>query len=325
MTDVLTRPIGVIGWDLSDDEWRAARSAGFGGSDIAAILGFSTYRSPWDVWAEKTGVRHWDDQGSSEAADLGVALEPWLLDQARMLLGVPVEKPQWRTYAHPAAGWKRCSPDGVLADGRIVEAKTAGLASFRAPAGWDDGGTPLGYEFQCRWSMHVMDAPAVELIGLVAGKGLVQRRILRDPAIEADMVAQVSDWYQRHIVGGYEPPLGAVDNEAMARLFPRANGEAVDLDTTDAPELIAAYVAAREAESAAKTRKEAAGAALKKLLGHNQIGLLNDRTAVAWSDKKGSVDWPRLVAELAEKSGVEAPNPEGYRKPSTRSLNVKDV
>jgi hypothetical protein len=37
------------------------------------------------------------------------------------------------------------------------------------------------------------------------------------------------------------------------------------------------------------------------------------------------VDWPALVAELVEKHGVPAPNPESYRKPSTRSLTVKEA
>jgi hypothetical protein len=71
-------PVGVIGWDLDDEAWREARKQGLGGSDISAVLGFSTYNSPWEVWADKTGVRSWQDQGSA-AADLGVELEPWLL------------------------------------------------------------------------------------------------------------------------------------------------------------------------------------------------------------------------------------------------------
>ena len=37
------------------EEWLKARKTGIGGSDIAAILGLSPYRTPVDVWAEKTG------------------------------------------------------------------------------------------------------------------------------------------------------------------------------------------------------------------------------------------------------------------------------
>jgi hypothetical protein len=159
-----------------------------------------------------------------------------------------------------------------------------------------------------------MDAPRIELIGLVAGMGVQHRSIVRDAAVEADMVAQVSDWYATHIAGGVEPPLGAVDNDTLARLYPRANGAAVDLDDTEALDLWIAYRQARDAEKAAKQAKETAGAGLKKLLGDNEIGLVEDRPIAAWSSKKGAVDWPALIADLVETHGVPAPNPENYRK-----------
>ncbi len=320
----ITGAVGVIGWELDDDDWREARKQGLGGSDISAVLGFSTYNSPWEVWADKTGVRSWQDEGSS-AATLGVELEPWLLAKASRLLNVEVIQPEFRTYAHSQHRWRTCSPDGVTADGRLVECKTAGLQSgFGIPKGWEDGGTPLGYEFQCRWSLHVMDAPKIELIGLVGGMGVQHRTIIRDLAIEADMVDQVTDWHARHIVRGAEPPLGAVDNDLMARLYPVSTGTMVDLSDTDAVELWMAYRDARTRETAAKADKEAAGAALKNLIGVNETAVAEDHVIAKWSAKKGSVDWPRLVAELVETHGIPAPNPETFRKPATRSLNVKD-
>jgi putative phage-type endonuclease len=325
MTDVLTGPVGVIGWDLSDDAWREARKAGLGGSDISAVLGFSSYQSPWAVWAEKTGVRSWQDDDQSAAAELGCELEPWLLSKASRLLGVNVEQPGFRTYAHPQHRWRTCSPDGISPLG-LVECKTAGLASgFGTPAGWADGGTPLGYEFQCRWSMHVMDVDRIDLIGLVAGMGVVHRTFHRDLAIEADLVDQVSAWHRRHIVEGIEPALGAVDNDLMARLYPNASpGAEIDLTGTDAEDLWRAYLSARRRESQAKADKETAGAALKNLIGSNEIGRIGEQQIAKWSAKKGHVDWPRLIADLVETHGIPAPNPESYRKPSTRSLTVKE-
>lgn len=38
------------------EAWRAERRKGVGGSDVAAIMGMSPYKSPYEVWAEKTGV-----------------------------------------------------------------------------------------------------------------------------------------------------------------------------------------------------------------------------------------------------------------------------
>lgn len=321
----MTGPVGVIGWDLDDDAWREGRKQGLGGSDISAVLGFSGYTSPWAVWAEKTGVRSWQVDESSAAADLGCELEPWLLAKAARMLGVEVQQSEFRTYAHSVYRWRTCSPDGVSPLG-LVELKTAGLASgFGAPNGWADGGTPLGYEFQCRWSMHVMDADRIDLVGLVAGMGVMHRTFLRDLAVESDMVDQVSEWHRRHVVEGVEPPLGAVDNENILRRYPTTTGQTVDLSTTEALDLHFAYLDARRRESAAKADKEAAGAALKNLIGVGEVAVVDEREIAKWSTVKGKVDWPSLVAELVETHGLPAPNPESYRKPSSRSLHVKEI
>lgn len=324
MTQTLAHPVPTIGWDATETDWINTRKTGLGGSDILAVLGFSNYRTPWDVWAEKTGVRSWQDQGS-HAADLGTDLEPWLAQQAARILGMPVIKTEYRTYQHPHHPWQRCSPDGMVTDGRLAEYKTAGLASgFGTPNGWADGGVPLGYEFQVRWSLYVMDAPAAEIIGLIAGMGLVHRTVTRDTAIEHELVTQVTDWYERHIVRGEEPALGAADNEVMARLYPRSNGREVDLSNEpEAVELWNAYRQGRDLEAHGKQQKETAGAGLKKLLGHNDRAVVDGNLIATWSNKKGSVDWPALVADLAAKHGIPVPNPDAYRKPSTRSLNVK--
>ena len=36
------------------EEWLKARKLGLGGSDMAAVLGLSPWRSPIDVWLDKT-------------------------------------------------------------------------------------------------------------------------------------------------------------------------------------------------------------------------------------------------------------------------------
>jgi len=215
------------------------------------------------------------------------------------------------------------SPDGVVADGRLAEFKTGGLTSYGTPSGWDDDSVPLGYEFQVRWGLHVMDAPAAEVVALIAGHGLIRRTITRDLGIEADLVAQVAEWHQRHIVEGVEPPLGAGDGAAIAALYPRASVAEVDLDDTDITDLCAAYREALARETAAKGDKERHGAAIKALLGTAAKGRVLGRVVATWSEKRGAVDYAHLIADLTA-SGVNVPDLDQYRRPATRSLSVKD-
>jgi len=323
VTDVLTGPLPVVAWDATEDEWLFARTKGIGGSDIAAVLGFSGYHTPWEVWAEKSDVKHWNE-GDIPAAELGSDLEPWLVSMAPKVVGVAAIRTEHRTYARPEHPWRRYSPDGLLVDGRLFEAKTAGLMGWRAPSGWDDGGVPLGYEFQVRWGMHVMDTPAAEVVGLVAGMGLVHRTITRDLAIERELVEQISEWWHTYVVNGVEPPMGAGDAANLTRRYPKSDGGETELDPIKAIDAWTAYRDARDRESAAKAEKDAAGAVLKSLLGKNEKGLVDGHVIVTWGAKKGQVDWQRLVTEWAAELGVTAPDPDAFRKPSSRSLNGKD-
>jgi len=41
--------------DMPREQWLELRRQGIGGSDAAAILGMNPWKSPMDVWLEKTG------------------------------------------------------------------------------------------------------------------------------------------------------------------------------------------------------------------------------------------------------------------------------
>jgi len=325
----VTNAVPVTDWDATEEQWLEDRRSGVGGSDVLSLLGFSQYRSPWEVWREKTGQSPIDTASPSAAADLGNALEPWLIGQAESLIGVPAYRTATRTYGHADHSWRRCSPDGVTGDGRLVEAKTAGLASgFGAPPGWADGGVPLGYEFQVRWGLHVMDAEVAEIVALVAGLGLVRRTVERDLRIESKMVAQVAAWWQRHVIEGVEPGLSGADADILAELYPRPEREFVDLDDTDALAHWEVYLAAREAEKEAATRKEAAGAELKALIGDAVEARVEGNVIATWAETTGRVNYERLLAQLTpelEAAGIAMPDPDDYRGAPGRRLNVKEI
>jgi putative phage-type endonuclease len=325
----------MCGWSATDAEWLRARRSGISASDVAAVLGFSQYKTPWEVWADKTGRRPRETDAAREAIRLGVALEPWLLAQARHQLGADVRRTAHRLYAHPEHGWRLCSPDGEVADRdwTLVEAKTAGLASgFGVPDGWTEQRAPLGYELQCRWQMHVMGRPQAVLIGLVAGVGMRRYEYTRDVSVEADMVAQVTEWWQRHILGRVEPPMGARDNALMDATHPTAGEGSIALDDDpDLPDLILQYRDGLAREKEGKALKEAATAQLKRKLGDHPVGTVRNQPVVTWNAKTGAVDWLALVEDLVEIAGWSGPLldldalVDRYRKPDSRQIHVKGV
>ena len=314
----------VIGWDATDDEWHAARASGLGASDVASALGFSRYRSPFQVWAEKTGAYPVDDR-PSDASRLGNDLEPWLLQQAGGQLHTPVGRTAYRMYAHPQHAWRMASPDGT-AGPDLLECKTAGLAGgFGVPEGWTEDTVPLGYEIQARWQMHVLDRDRCWIVALIANFGFRMYPIDRDLGLELDLVDQVSEWWQHHVVGGNQPPLGGGDADAVRDMFPAPDGSTRNLDDTDAPALLATYRTARSAESQAKAAKTQAGTAIKALLGDATFGQIDATQVVSWSGQRGDVDWQRMARDLAEQAHLDLPDPNTYRRPDKRVLNVKET
>jgi putative phage-type endonuclease len=332
MTAVLSGPVAVCGWG-SDEQWLAKRRRGISASDVSAVLGFGPYATPWEVWADKTGVRTREVDAAKEAIRLGVALEPWLLRQAGYLLGTEVQHTPARLYAHGGHRWRLASPDGETTEGTLVEGKTAGLASGHGvPDGWTDTRVPLGYEMQIRWQMHVMNRPRAALIALVAGLGLRVYPFERDLSVEADMVAQVAEWRQRHLIQGVEPPMGPRDNALMDDTYPHATDGPIRLDDVDdLVETVFAYQDGLAREAAGRAAKEAATARLKRLMGAHTEGTVDGRTALTWNAKRGAVDYPALVEDLIEIAGWDGPLLDmeelldRYRRPDSRSISIKGL
>ena len=74
MPDATSRPYDLLRCS-SDSEWLELRSHGIGGSDVAAIMGLSPWRTPYQVWADKVlGIR--EDISGKPAVEWGTILEP---------------------------------------------------------------------------------------------------------------------------------------------------------------------------------------------------------------------------------------------------------
>ena len=60
------------------EDWLAERMRGIGGSEIAAVMGLSRWKSPLAVWAEKTNKLPDDPLKQSEIMEIGLELEEYV-------------------------------------------------------------------------------------------------------------------------------------------------------------------------------------------------------------------------------------------------------
>jgi len=241
----------------------AARDSGLGSSEVAAILGRCQYRTPWDVWAVKTGRA--EPQPTNEAMRLGTALERVLLDLASEELGKKVVAPT-ATFVRGAL---RANIDGMVEKfakgGHIVEAKTTSVTD-----GWGAPGTaevPERVMLQIHHQMICAESPRAYVARLSGAFGFsfALYTIDRNEDLCTEIEARCEEWWQRHIVEGKEPDAPA-SLETLARVYRRP--VEVTLDST----LIAKERIAKTNLEAAEKAYDEAKAAVIKALGDADAG-----------------------------------------------------
>lgn len=120
----------------SFEEWRKLRGSYIGGSDAAAVLGLSPYRTIGEVWIEKvqaqdktaSGDESVDPEMENRFTRWGKRLESVVLDEYQDVTGFEVRRPGLTLYRHPELPFIGGTLDGDVVtpagDKRIVEAKT---------------------------------------------------------------------------------------------------------------------------------------------------------------------------------------------------------
>lgn len=104
-------------------EWLAFRRTGIGGSDAAAIIGKSHFKSNVDVWEEKRGLREPDDISDKEQVKYGKAVEDLLLQMFAL------DNPEYEVTSNKKIVYRRGFMFASL-DGELVERATGELGIY---------------------------------------------------------------------------------------------------------------------------------------------------------------------------------------------------
>jgi len=181
--------------DTTRAEWLQERRRGIGGSDVAAILGLSSWRTPLDVYLDKTGQRV-DHDTDNPAMYWGRTLEPVIRQHYADTTGRNVIHPNG-ILTHPKHDFMLANVDGLTEDGRVFEAKTA-----RTAQGWGEQGSdevPDAYALQVQHYMAVTGLPVADIAVLIGGSDFRVYHVEADPDLQADMIQEESEFWQ-HVI-----------------------------------------------------------------------------------------------------------------------------
>ncbi|KVD35461.1 endonuclease [Burkholderia ubonensis] len=215
------------------EQWLADRQAGIGGSDAAAALGVSRYKTQYQLWAEKTGRLEPENLDDVERIRFGNLMEEIIAREYARRNDVKVQRRN-AIIEHPKYSFMRANVDRlVVGVRRGLECKNVDSLAFRFGE-WGEPGTdqvPDEYLMQCHHYMIVLDYPEWHLAACVGGNKLCTYIIQRDAELEETIIEREHAFWQ-HVEREEAPSLDyehATTEALLKRLYPGTDGDAITL------------------------------------------------------------------------------------------------
>jgi putative phage-type endonuclease len=292
--------------DMPKAEWLRLRRNGIGGSDAAAIMGLSPWRTAMDVWLEKTGEFTRDDE-ENEQMYWGTVLEAVVAKEFTRRTGLKTRRMnailQSRKHPFMIANVDRL----VVGEPTGLECKTTGLYNA------DDWriGIPEYYYPQVQHYMAVTGYPVWYVAVLIGGQEFKYYKVPRDDGFIRELVAAERDFWRR-VTEKVPPPIDGTNasTELLTRLYPEAEeGAEIELPL-DALALIIQYEDACRQEKEIQRVKNEAANKLKDMLGSHERGFIHDRQVI----------WKNVVSRRLDTKALQKEDPDIYQRFAQESV-----
>lgn len=295
------------------DEWHCRRMSGIGGSEIASVMGKNKYKTPHQLWLEKTFKV---PPFTGNAATLkGQILEDAVAKFYEEATGNAVEKDETH-YRAEDAPWLVGNIDRRIVGGGVLECKT----SRRNPSDdetedgyqWGIGNeydenknlvkecdqVPLNYYLQVQHYMCLTDAPFCDLAVLFLASDFKPFRVYRIDRNEG-VIKKIKTYahdFMEMVFDDVEPPMTEDELVQKYKDTPSVD-ESVELDGGLIEELRAVKAKIKDLE----TKKEEVENSIKILLGDRAVGTCCGKKAVTWKERNYSrIDTEKLKTEWAK-------------------------
>ena len=197
---------------ISREDWLSYRRKGIGGSDAAAVLNISPFRTARDLYYDKRGiVAPVENEDNWVQLEVGNLLEPLVARIFGKKTGLKVYQRKAMFY-HPQYTWMLADLDYLvdLPDGKpaILEIKTT---NYNARENWWYNGqeiVPIYYDTQGRHYMCVMNIDRVYYCCLYGNSedDVIIRMLDRDMDYENELVTLEDIFWHENVLAENPPP-----------------------------------------------------------------------------------------------------------------------
>lgn len=313
---------------MSREEWLKDRKNSLGGSDIGAILGLNRYRTPYTVWAEKTG--RLPEQPDNEAMRQGRDLEEYVAQRFEERSGKTVRRLNAIMRNDDAPHLHANIDRRVVGESAGLECKTASALSMKNYVG---GEFPDSYYAQCVAYLAVTGWERWYLAALVLNKAFFVYQLTTVPDDECpewcDSSVYVSpdeletlkrcacDFWESYVEPDTPPPMDGAEatTDALESIY---DGDGTTVELFGRESALQAYEDLTRQEKELKTEMEKIKQEIMQDMGEAERA-----ACPGWNVTWGRQTRSTFDAKTFAKDHPEADLSGYYKTSSFRRFNIK--
>lgn len=288
--------------DWTREEWLAERRKSLGGSDIGSALGLCKWRSPYAVWAEKTGLT--PEEPDNEAMRQGRDLEEYVAERFSELTGKKVRRVNAilrnDDFPHLHANIDR----DIVGEDAGLECKTASALNTSRFRGAE---FPASYYTQCVTYLAVTGYKRWYLAVLVLGREFKVYQVTTVPDDEVpewcagsvyvgaeefdSLKAFAARFWEQYVETKTPPPVDGSEStaETIETIFAESDDAAEEIDLTAVADKLTARAELKEQKERIEAEITEAENAIKAFMETAPRGVLigtNTTTTVTWKTQE---------------------------------------
>jgi len=309
----------VLTLGMSREDWLRERQKGIGGSDASAILGFNPWKSPFELYIEKTSdvVQEIDN----EAIYWGNTLEDIVAEEFTRRTGKKVRRRN-QIFKHQEHDWMIANIDrDVVGERALLECKTTNAFAVDQ---WEGDEIPPAYMCQLQHYMAVLDYEKAYIAVLVGGQKFLWKEIERDDEFIELMIEHEKEFWENHVLAGVPPEIDGSKSasELLNQMYPEDNGETIMLESDKAETLIEAIESLKKDIKEKNDLKKKYENQLKLMIGEAEKGVTPRYEVIHRTITSNRLDTRKLRSELPD-IAEKYTNESTYRRMTIKEIEVE--
>ncbi|MFE6167039.1 YqaJ viral recombinase family protein [Viridibacillus arvi] len=282
--------------EMSRGEWLDVRRSGIGGSDAAVILGFNKWKSPFQLYLEKTG--DYKEESDNEFIYWGNVLEDVVAKEFQERTGKKVRKKN-QMLRHKEHQFMTANLDRVVVGEKaFLECKTTSAYKIDD---WEGDEIPAAYLCQVQHYMAVTGFEKAYIAVLIGGNKFVWKEIERDEELIQIMIEREKYFWENHVLVKVPPEIDGSDAavQFLSQRYKDDDGTTITLGD-DSEKLIEAIESLKDEIGTLEEQKKKYENEVKLKLEHSAEAITRHYRLTYKTIVANRIDSKRLKTEMPD-------------------------